>query len=176
MSGSVDDSRFLYEIRGSLRDYPALHLFAAPNLLGEVAGTFPVRSPDGIELDRYRVRIELPLDYPNDLPLVFETAGRVPRKADRHVCEDTGAACLLVPDNRPWVFPVGASFRQFLDVPVHDFFLSQSPDVSAVSCAHRFMRTGCEAIGCRCYNRLPNELGASFGRRSPALLVPSEIG
>lgn len=113
-------------IRADLRArYPHLHLFLEADGSSAVRGTFPVRSPDGRTLDRYQVSIEIPADYPRSLPVVREGGGRIPWKADFHVNPD-GVACVLLPDDRWRCFPEGAPFVQFLDGPVHDFFLGQS--------------------------------------------------
>lgn len=90
-----------------------------------IRGTFPVRGPDSRVLDRYRISIEIPHDYPRSLPIVRELDGRTPWKPEFHVDGD-GKACVLLPDDRWRCFPEGARFRDFLDGPVHDFFLGQS--------------------------------------------------
>jgi hypothetical protein len=114
------------QIRGDLRaHYPSLHLFIDPDGSATVRGTFPVRSAQGRVLDRYQVSIELLADYPKSLPVVRETGGQIPWKADFHVDPD-GKACVLLPDDRWRCFPEGAPFRQFLDGPLHDFFLGHS--------------------------------------------------
>jgi hypothetical protein len=114
------------QIRADLRArYPSLQLFIEPDGTAIVRGTFPVRSPEGRVLDRYQVSIELPPDYPESLPIVREVGGRIPWKPEFHVNAD-GMACVLLPDDRWRCFPEGAPFVQFLDGPVHDFFLGQS--------------------------------------------------
>ena len=90
-----------------------------------VRGTFPIRSAEGKEIDRYQVRIMLPDDYPDALPIVFEVGERVPRIVDRHI-NPNGSACVMLPDDRWRCFPHGARFRQFLDGPVHQYLVSQS--------------------------------------------------
>jgi len=114
------------QIRADLRArYPSLHLFIEPHGSAVVRGTFPVLSPEGRVLDEYRVSIELLADYPRSLPVLREVGGRIPWKPDFHVNAD-GVACVLLPDDRWRCFPEGAPFVQFLDGPVHDFFLGQS--------------------------------------------------
>lgn len=104
--------------------YPHLHLFIESGG-AFVRGTFSVLSPEGQVLDGYQVSIELLPDYPRSLPVVREVGGRIPWKEDFHVNRD-GVACVLLPDDRWRCFPGGAPFIQFLDGPVHDFFLGQS--------------------------------------------------
>lgn len=43
-------------------------------------------------LDGYELRIEL-TPYPKRFPTVFEVGERIPKKADRHIYEDTGNCC-----------------------------------------------------------------------------------
>lgn len=114
------------EIQDVLRThYPTLHLIIDSREHAEIRGTFPVRSPDGVERDRYQITIELLADFPKSLPVVRELGGRIPWDADRHV-NVNGTCCILIPDARWQSFPEGAPFRQFLDGPLYDFFLSQS--------------------------------------------------
>lgn len=121
-----ENPELVEEIRTDLRArYPSLHLFIEPDGSAVVRGTFPVLSPEGRVLDRYQIFIELLADYPSSLPVVREVGGRIPWKAEFHVNAD-GVACVLLPDDRWRCFPEGAPFVQFLDGPVHDFFLGQS--------------------------------------------------
>lgn len=119
------DPRLVAEIEQDLGSHPQLHLVLAGPGQAHVRGTFPVRSTEGEELDHYQVRIELPDDYPDALPIVFEVGERIPRIADRHINPD-GSACVMLPDDRWRCFPPGARFRLFLDGPLHQFFLAQS--------------------------------------------------
>lgn len=89
-----------------------------------IRGSFPL-THEGKLLDRYIVEIEIPPDYPDSLPVVRETAGRIPHTADRHMNRN-GEACLFVPDERSWVLPPGATFLEFLNGPVYSFFLGQT--------------------------------------------------
>lgn len=116
----------LEEVRAALRErQPNLHLHVSSSGCATIRGTFAVRGPDGRELDRYQVSIELPDDYPDSLPVVRETGGRIPWCEDRHV-ERNGCACLFLPDDRWNCFPRGAPFSTYLSGPVHNFLLSQT--------------------------------------------------
>jgi len=114
------------EISADLRvAHPNLHLFIHTDGMAEVRGTYAILSPQGKLLDRFRVSIELPHDYPRALPIVREVGRRIPWRQDFHV-EPDGKACVLLPDDRWRCFPEGKPFAHFLDGPVHDFFLGQS--------------------------------------------------
>ncbi len=113
------------DVRSALAAYPALHLFLSETN-AEIRGTFPVRDEAGRTLDEYTVSIELPGNYPSALPIVRETAGRIPWTLDRHVLLTTGACCVLLPDARWEEFPVAAPFSEYLSGPLHDYFLGQS--------------------------------------------------
>jgi hypothetical protein len=58
-------------------------------------GTFAFEATwDGVDVkDAYELRIEL-ASYPQTLPRVFETGGRIDRKADEHVFAESGRLCL----------------------------------------------------------------------------------
>jgi hypothetical protein len=114
------------EIRADLLEkYPNLHIFINHDGNPEIAGSFPVRGSRGEELDRYSVSIILPKTYPKDLPIVYEVGHRIPRNPSYHINPD-GSACVLIPEDRWRCFPEGSPFFQYLDVPLYNFFLSQT--------------------------------------------------
>ncbi|MCZ6655534.1 MAG: hypothetical protein O7D91_21205 [Planctomycetota bacterium] len=114
------------EITSDLRvHYPNLHLSIDDEQGAEIRGTLPVISPQGKVLDRYQITIRLLPDYPKSLPEVREVGGRIPWDPDYHIERD-GTACVLMPDDRWRCFPEAAPFREYLDGPLHDFFLGQS--------------------------------------------------
>jgi len=105
-------------------NYPTLHL-SLEGRWAEVRGTFPVLGEGGRVLDRFQIRIILAPDFPRSLPITFETGGRIPWTAARHVVEHSGAACVLLPDERWKIFPVGAPLLDYLRGPLHSYFLGQ---------------------------------------------------
>jgi len=105
-------------------EYPNLNFYEENSTLF-IRGSFPVKH-DGEVLDRYSLEIEFPPGYPDSLPIVRETEGRIPRTKDFHIIDKTGVACLFVPDERSWIWPPGSSFLQFLNGPVYSFFLGQA--------------------------------------------------
>lgn len=112
------------DIDTSLIEYPLLKFFpsASPPY---IEGNWEV-SFSGVLLETYGIKIVFPKDYPTSIPLVFELTNKIPRKADRHLNSPDWNACLFVADARWEIWPIGASFIDFLKVPVHNFFLWQA--------------------------------------------------
>ena len=104
--------------------YPHLH-FSVVDGQVTVTGSMEIKEGHKV-LDRFSVEIRLPENYPESVPVVFETGGRIPRIRDRHCYDDTGAACLFLPEERWRVWPKGKSLLQFIDGPVRNYFISQS--------------------------------------------------
>jgi hypothetical protein len=102
--------------------YPNLHFYPHDDRV-EVRGTFPIID-DGVELDRYSIEITLLRDYPESLPIVRETGGKIPHHADNHM--SNGVACLFVPDERWRICPPGTTLLEFLNNPVRNYFLGHA--------------------------------------------------
>lgn len=104
--------------------YPTLHAFIEKGMC-VVHGTLPIEHQGSIA-DRYTLSIELPEDYPRSLPVVWETANRIPRELDRHVITSTGQLCIGVPIEL-WIQLCGDfSIEQVLDIPVRNFLIGNS--------------------------------------------------
>lgn len=88
-------------------------------------GTFPLVQ-DGVEVDAFKVAIELHTDGAAYRPVVAEIGGRVPRSPDRHVNPD-GSACIGLPEDL-LVMTKGEPMplSSFLDGAVRDYFLAQA--------------------------------------------------
>lgn len=118
-------AQVLDEIRSELAvEFPSLHLFEQPGQDPEVRGTFEVKGGARSVLDTFLVRIQIPKNYPRELPVAWEVGGRIPCLSNRHIDSD-GKACVLLPDDRWRTFPVGVPFSAYLRGPLHSFFLSQ---------------------------------------------------
>lgn len=59
-------------------------------------GDFPVYDNEGSEVDRYRLEIWFPRNYPDQIPKVIAVDKRIQPIADRHVFRNR-AACLCLP-------------------------------------------------------------------------------
>jgi hypothetical protein len=104
--------------------YPTLH---ARKIGGTVVvkGTLGV-SHEGVEVDRYSLELKLPDDYPNNLPMVWEMAERIPREMDRHVYPDSGALCLGVTEELWLAMNGDFALDRVLDIPVRNFLIGNS--------------------------------------------------
>ncbi len=89
-----------------------------------LSGTFLLKDGEKI-VDHFQIEIEFPFNYPKRLPVVYETAGRIPRIPDRHTYP-SGEACLYLPMQLAEIFPEGSNLLDFLNSPVRSFFVSQS--------------------------------------------------
>ncbi len=103
--------------------YPHLHFSVLEGQV-RISGSLEIKEGSKI-LDRFSIEIQLPQDYPEGVPVVFETAGRIPRTLDRH-CYETGASCLFLPEERWRVWPKGKSLLDFIDGPVRNYFIGQA--------------------------------------------------
>lgn len=114
----------LSTIRAYLAErYPTLHVHVVCNVV-VVRGSFPLEH-DGNQLDCYQIQILFPEDYPEGIPKVFEIGGRIPHHIDWHVFPSSGAACLFIAEDRLTAWPRGSSFKEFLETPVRNYYLSQ---------------------------------------------------
>jgi len=105
------------------KEYPDLRVLEKDNTIF-VVGTFPLVF-EGLTVDRYEIELRLPPDFPDSIPVVRETGGKIPWKYDRHVNPDNGEACPIVPEE--WLLsPDHDSLVNFLDCPLRNFFMGQS--------------------------------------------------
>lgn len=82
-------------MRAFLQAYPGMTLAPATGAATILAGEFSFEATwNGVDVrDSYELRIEV-ASYPEHLPKVFETGGRIPRHIDEHVFEASGQLCL----------------------------------------------------------------------------------
>lgn len=92
-----------------------------------IRGQFQLRDETSGQLvDEFLIEAQVPPTFPRDLPRVWETGGRIPRIADRHVNPGDGACCLFAPEDRARQFPDGSPLIKFFNGPVFSYFYSQS--------------------------------------------------
>ena len=104
------------------KKYPDLYL-SIDGDRGFLRGTFPVIFGD-VELDRFHVEIRIPEGFPQEIPVVFETANRIPRNIDWHTF-GAGNLCVIVPEE--WLLnPQSSSLIAYLDGPLRNFFIGHA--------------------------------------------------
>lgn len=105
------------------RSYPDLVLCQVGEMI-YVNGSFPVLDGDGAEITRFAISLEIPMTYPEHMPVLRETFGRIPVCFDRHVNLD-GTCCVGVPFE--WAITADdTSFGAFMAGPVRNYFLGQA--------------------------------------------------
>jgi len=104
--------------------YPNLHFYPEKDRVF-IRGSFPIIY-DGKILDRYLIEVELLPDYPESIPIVRETGGRIPKTLDHHINIPAGDICLFFPDERWKIYPPNSTFLDFLNGPVRNYFIGES--------------------------------------------------
>lgn len=83
-----------------IRDYPGMSLAPTRDTVTILKGclAFSVKLKDGISItDEYVLTIEVPADFPHNLPIVTEVGSKIPRKDDFHVNPGDFSLCLGSP-------------------------------------------------------------------------------
>lgn len=125
----------VHSLEGVARDITAVLAFEQPRLsvsLTEIGmlveGEYDLK-PRKAELshlgklDDFSIKIEVPRRFPIGEPKLFETEGRIPHEADRHINPD-GSCCFGIWE--AWcALADPVTFQKFLDGPVQNFFFGQ---------------------------------------------------
>ena len=111
-----------------IKEYPGLRYYIENNKF-IVCGAFGIckKPEEGICFEDFLIKIIFPDNYPDDLPKVYETGGRIKIKnADTHFYKDE-SACLFYPKEKYLYFSENkiSQLKEFLDGPVKSFFFSQ---------------------------------------------------
>ncbi|RUR14029.1 SEC-C metal-binding domain-containing protein [Legionella septentrionalis] len=99
--------------------------FAMENEKVVIFGEWPVYGETEL-IRKYQIRIDIPDDYPDSIPKVFETRGDIPKTLDRHFNTEDKSACLFVKPERWIQWPDGAGIDKFISASVKEFFFSQA--------------------------------------------------
>ena len=101
--------------------FPFLRFDLPPDDVAPViTGTFPVATDVG-----YTTKLELPWDYPVELPILHCDLAEIPWELDRHVVPQNGHACLCARSEYGLHWPEGSSVSDFIERLVRPFFLGQ---------------------------------------------------
>ena len=89
-----------------------------------ILGTIYLPDEKGCFIDSYKIKIEIKNDYPNSLPLVFETSKRIPNNIEWHVFPD-GHCCIVTPPEESIICRKGITLEKFLTTHVVPYFHNQ---------------------------------------------------
>lgn len=89
-----------------------------------IEGRLHLTDEEGKFIDSYNIRIEVKDDYPNSLPLVYETAQRIPVNIDWHIFPD-GHCCIVTPPEELLICKKGITLEKFIRKHVLSYFHNQ---------------------------------------------------
>lgn len=89
-----------------------------------ILGTIHLPDEEGNFIDSYNIRIEINSDYPNSLPLVYETEQRIPKNIEWHVFPD-GHCCIVTPPEESIICRRGFTLEEFIIKLVLPYFHNQ---------------------------------------------------
>lgn len=104
--------------------YPELHVCKDDSFI-IVRGTFPVVNDSGRIETRYDIEVRVPPAYPDELPVVYEVGGDIPRHLDRHISSEEGRCCLEAEVDFWMRHGSDYNLVDFLEGPVFSFFAAQ---------------------------------------------------
>ena len=91
---SVTDFSERFDLGGFLRTYQRMAILPSRDIFLLLEGKYDfAANPYDPIVDFYDLQIIVTDNFPNEVPAVYETAGRIPRKADYHINDD-GTLCL----------------------------------------------------------------------------------
>lgn len=116
-----DNPVLLEEVRSAIaKHFPTLHVVIENDAVF-IRGTLHL--PE--KIDYYSIEIELLNDYPESVPLVRETGGRIKHIAERHIYTN-GNCCLFVAEETWKYYPKGTTIIDFINKIVTAHFINQT--------------------------------------------------
>lgn len=111
------------ELRVELgKKYPDLRL-TIDGEIGHLVGSFPIVH-EGVELDRFEIKVRVPAEFPRELPTVYEVGGRIPHDVDWHTFK-AGNLCVIVPEE--WFLNQNyRSLIAYLEGPLRNYFVNHA--------------------------------------------------
>jgi hypothetical protein len=141
----MEDSDWLSDVNEALKSHSGLRIDSFGNdrrILGRIEVW---NHSTNVFIDDYEVAILCPIQYPKAFPLVWETGGKIPRIADRHVHPDTGNLCLAVPPEEALICMNGITTVKFFD----GVLLPRLADEYRVRNGHKYSKEYSHGVGGR---------------------------
>jgi len=124
MSWYEQNPKLLENTRINIKqNYPGLRL-EVDQSIAYIKGALSLKSETGKEIELFQVEIELPANYPIDIPITREIGGRFPKVDNRHF-NLNGSACLFFDDERYKYYPSGSDVFFYIENCVKPFLFWQ---------------------------------------------------
>lgn len=115
---------FLEEVKRLKVDFFDFSLLEDEACNPYIVGRLHLPDEEGKFIDHYYVKIEVKDGYPNNLPLVYEMANRIPNNIDWHVFPD-GHCCIVTPPEESLICKKGITLNKFIIQHVLPYFHNQ---------------------------------------------------
>ncbi|EKE07438.1 MAG: hypothetical protein ACD_18C00084G0004 [uncultured bacterium] len=120
----VENEVLFLKLKESIKkNYPTLLVYIEDNIV-YLKGTLRIEDKRGVILDSFKIKVEIPFNFPNEIPKVWEIDNKIPKIADRHFNVD-GTACLAFRDAVFLYWNEDSDILDFFDKFVKPFFIWQ---------------------------------------------------
>lgn len=90
-----------------------------------LVGSVDIIDEFGVNWDNYQIKILFPHDFPNAVPIMYETGGRIEQNDDNHI-NPGGSCCLSVPALEMIILKKGITISRFLEELAIPFLANQT--------------------------------------------------
>ncbi|QQT52092.1 SEC-C domain-containing protein [Sphingobacterium multivorum] len=116
---------FIKEAAEAMSNFPDLQLSIREDSLPSLAGEIYLLDQEGILFDKYSIKIDCTINYPDSFPLVYETNGRLPHNIEWHVYQD-GHFCICTPIEEYIHCAKGITLTDFINNHILPYLHNQS--------------------------------------------------
>lgn len=116
---------FLSQIEAALEAFPML-LRVISGEWEVLRGTLPIIDANGRHWEDFEIEIRASENFPNEFPHLFELSGKIPKIADWHIYEDTGACCVKVKPEEIIRCVRGITLKEYITEEVLPYLFNQT--------------------------------------------------
>lgn len=121
----IKNGKLFESFKKDIKDhYPTLNILVLNNIVF-LKGTIRIKDTEDIILDSFKIEIEIPHNFPQEIPWVKEIGNRIPILKDRHFEENGNRACLCFRDEIFLYWSEKSTILDFMEIFVKSFFLWQ---------------------------------------------------
>lgn len=107
----VSEQQVIEEVNLLQKYFPKLQFTKRGEQFWSLEGYFDLHDSAGEYWDTFSIRIQIPKNYPKELPVIFETGGKIPLNVNWH---NSNNGCCLSPD--------AVIFQKLGNVQLYDWF------------------------------------------------------